>query len=322
MRATLCRRRARLHGLRRCVIVASRGLRDRPVRRMPKVETNLKEVVVGTSYFISASDLYACVGSADAPVVFDVRRPDIVDAANELIPTARIRAPAGAVDEALGQGRGRAIVVVCAHGHNRSQQVAAQLRATGLDAAVLTDGYDGWRAGGLPLVRRSVDGVVLGGTPTVWVTRRRPKIDRVACPWLISRFLDATAEFLFVEPDRVLEVARDAGGVAYDLAGGRFEHDGPLCTFDTLLRAFGLDADAKLGELAPIVRGADTDRLDLAPECAGLLAVALGLSARHGDDDHAVLRDGFVAYDALYSWLRHARAEGHNWPRAAAGKAA
>lgn len=183
-------------------------------------------------------------------------------------------------------------------------------------------GYDGWRAAGLPLVRRTVDGVVLGGAPTAWVTRRRPKIDRVACPWLISRFLDATAEFLFVGPDRVLEVARDAGGVAYDLPGGRFEHDGPLCTFDTLLTAFGLDADAKLGELALIVRGADTDRLDLAPQCAGPLAVALGLSARHGDDDHAVLHDGFVVYDALYSWLRHARAEGHNWPRATAGKAA
>ncbi|HEX2725778.1 MAG TPA: chromate resistance protein ChrB domain-containing protein, partial [Beijerinckiaceae bacterium] len=119
-----------------------------------------------------------------------------------------------------------------------------------------------------------------------------------------------------------VEVARELDGVAYDLPGGRFEHDGPLCTFDTLLAAFGLDADARLGELALIVRGADTDRLDLTPQCAGLLAVALGLSAQHGDDDHAVLRHGFVVYDALYSWLRHARAERHNWPRATAGKAA
>jgi rhodanese-related sulfurtransferase len=274
---------------------------------------------MGTSFFTTASDVYARLGRADAPVIFDVCRPEIVEAANELIPTARTRTLADAVDEALQQGRGRAIVVACAHGHNRSQQVAAQLRAKGFDAAVLADGYDGWRAAGLALVKRSVDGVVLGGAPTVWVTRRRPKIDRIACPWLISRFLDSMAEFLFVEPDRVLEVARDAGGIAYDLPGGLFEHDGPLCTFDTLLRAFGLDADAKLGELALIIRGADTDRLNLTPQCAGLLAVALGLSAQHDDDDHAVLRDGFVVYDALYGWLQHARAERHNWPRARAG---
>jgi rhodanese-related sulfurtransferase len=280
---------------------------------VPKVATNLQEVVMGTPFFIQASDLHVRLGRADAPILFDVRRPEIVGAANELMPTARTRTLAEAVDEGLQQGRGRTIVVACAHGHNRSQQVAAQLRANGVDAAVVTDGYDGWRAAGLPLVKRSAGGVVLGGAPTVWVTRRRPKIDRVACPWLISRFLDGMAEFLFVEPDQVVDVAHEIGGVAYDLPGGRFEHDGPLCTFDTLLAAFGLDADAKLGELALIVRGADTDRLDLTPQCAGLLAVALGLSAQHGDDDHAVLRHGFVVYDALYSWLRHARAERHNW---------
>jgi rhodanese-related sulfurtransferase len=272
---------------------------------------------MGTPFFISPTDLFARLGRADAPLVFDVRRPEIVEASNELVPTARIRALSEAVDEAFEAPDGRLVTVTCAHGHNRSQQVVARLRARGVEAAAVEGGYDGWRAAGLPLVKRAVQGVVLGGPPTCWVTRRRPKIDRVACPWLIARFLDASAEFLFVEPDQVLAVAADVGGVAYDLPGGLFEHDGEFCTFDTLLAAFGLDAEPMLAELALIVRGADTDRLDLKPQCAGLLAVALGLSARHDDDDHAVLRHGFVVYDALYAWLRHAREERHNWPRAA-----
>jgi rhodanese-related sulfurtransferase len=277
---------------------------------------------MGTPFFISASDVYAQLGRSDAPVVFDVCRPEIVATSDEIIPTARTRSLAETLEEAPQHDRTRAIVVACAHGHNRSQLAVAQMRAEGLHAATLADGYDGWRAAGLPLVKRSVHGVILGGARTVWVTRRRPKIDRVACPWLISRFLDATAKFLFVEPAWVLDVARETGGIAYDLPGGLFEHDGTLCTFDTLLGAFGLDRDPTLRELALIVRGADTDRLDLTPQCAGLLAVALGLSAQHGDDDHAVLRHGFVVYDALYSWLRQAREERHNWPRPGTGKAA
>jgi rhodanese-related sulfurtransferase len=276
---------------------------------------------MGTPFFLSASDLFIRLGRADAPLVFDVRRPEIVAASNEIMPSARIRSLSDAVAEALAEHHGRVVAVTCAHGHNRSQQVVARLRANGVAAAAVTDGYDGWRAAGLPLARRTAGGVALGEAPTTWVTRRQPKIDRVACPWLIARFLDSRAKFLFVEPDQGLAVAEDTGGVAYDLPGGAFEHDGGLCTFDTLLAAFGLDADPLLGDLALIIRGADTNRLDLTPQSAGLLAVALGLSARHGDDDHAVLRHGFVVYDALYAWLRHAREERHDWPRAA-GRAA
>jgi hypothetical protein len=165
-------------------------------------------------------------------------------------------------------------------------------------------------------VRRRVGSVILGEAATGWITRRRPKIDRVACPWLVSRFLDARARFLFVGPDQVLAVANDEAAIAYDLPGAPFEHEGELCTFDILVREFGLDTDPHLRALATIVRGADTDRLDLAPQCAGLLAVALGLSERFGDDDHRVLEHGFVIYDALYGWLRQAREERHNWPRA------
>lgn len=273
--------------------------------------------IMGTPFFIAPSDVFARLGRADAPVVFDVRRPEIVAASDTMMPIACFRAPSEAVAEGRAEQSGRAVLVACAHGHNRSQQVVARLRSVGIDASAIAGGYDGWQAAGLPLVKRTARGVSLGAAPTVWVTRRRPKIDRVACPWLIHRFLDAQAAFLFVEPDQVLAVAEEVGGVAYDLPGAAFEHDGELCTFDTLLAAFALDADPLLRDLASIVRGADTARLDLAPQCAGLLAVALGLSAQHGDDDHAVLRHGFPVYDALYAWLRHAREERHNWPRAA-----
>ena len=144
-----------------------------------------------------------------------------------------------------------------------------------------------------------------------WVTRERPKIDRVACPWLIARFIDNDAEFLFVPPSDVKKVAQETGAIPYDVEGVELSHDGPLCSFDAFLVKYRLD-DASLRELARIVRGADTDRLDIAPQCAGLLAVSLGLSRLY-TDDHEQLRQGFVIYDALYAWLREAREEKHTW---------
>lgn len=144
-----------------------------------------------------------------------------------------------------------------------------------------------------------------------WVTRERPKIDRVACPWLIARFIDADAEFLFVPPDEVSRVARQSGAVPYDVEGVELSHEGPLCSFDAFLTKYQL-RDPSLAALAGIVRGADTDRLETAPQCAGLLAVSLGLS-RMFQDDHEQLRHGFVVYDALYAWLQDARSERHSW---------
>ena len=144
-----------------------------------------------------------------------------------------------------------------------------------------------------------------------WVTRERPKIDRIACPWLIQRFIDKEAEFLFVSPDDVQRVARESGAVPYDVAGVELSHDGPLCSFDAFLAKYEL-RDPALAQLARIVRGADTERLDLEPQCAGLLAISLGLS-RMFKDDHKQLGHGFVVYDALYAWLREARAERHTW---------
>ena len=142
-----------------------------------------------------------------------------------------------------------------------------------------------------------------------WVTRARPKIDRIACPWLIARFIDPEAEFLYVPADQVLKVAEDTGAIPYDIPGVEHGHVGELCSFDAFLRLHDL-TDPALQQLAVIVRGADTGRLDLAPQCAGLLAQSLGLSALYADD-HAMLRQGMVMYDAYYAWLRQGQSESH-----------
>lgn len=144
------------------------------------------------------------------------------------------------------------------------------------------------------------------------MTRERPKIDRVACPWLIARFIDREAEFLFVAPAAVKRVAEESGATPYDVEGVELSHDGPLCSFDAFLKKYKLTTDPALSDLAVIVRGADTAKLDLAPQCAGVLAVSLGLS-RLFTDDHEQLRHGFVVYDALYAWLREALEETHTW---------
>jgi hypothetical protein len=144
-----------------------------------------------------------------------------------------------------------------------------------------------------------------------WVTREHPKIDRVACPWLIRRFIDQEAEFLFVAPAEVKRVAENTGAIPFDVEGVELSHDGPRCSFDLFLEKYGL-TDPHLEELAVIVRGADTDRLDLAPQAAGLLAISLGLS-RNFPDDHEMLRHGLVIYDALYTWSREVREERHTW---------
>lgn len=145
-----------------------------------------------------------------------------------------------------------------------------------------------------------------------WVTRERPKIDRIACPWLIRRFIDPEAEFLYVPPSEVQRVAEEEEATPYDIPGVEFSHAGELCSFDIFLAKYGLDEPA-LRQLAEIVRGADTSRLDLTPQSAGLFAISLGLSACY-TDDHEMLEHGMVMYDALYSWCRSCQGETHNWP--------
>jgi hypothetical protein len=147
-----------------------------------------------------------------------------------------------------------------------------------------------------------------------WVTRARPVIDRIACPWLIARFIDDRAEFLFVPPAKVESVAAASGATAFDVPGVALTHRGDGCSFDSFLADYHLQEPA-LHALARIVRGADTERPDLAPQSAGLLAISLGLRSSFADD-HEVLRYGFVLYDALYIWCRELRQEAHRWPPA------
>jgi hypothetical protein len=145
-----------------------------------------------------------------------------------------------------------------------------------------------------------------------WVTRARPVIDRIACPWLIAHFIDEEAEFLFAPPDRVQAVAEETGAIPYDVPGVELSHVGEGCSFDAFLAKYRLEEPA-LHELARIVRGADTQRLDLTPQSAGLLAISLGLRLSF-EDDLEVLRHGFVLYDALYRWCRELKGETHSWP--------
>jgi hypothetical protein len=145
-----------------------------------------------------------------------------------------------------------------------------------------------------------------------WVTRERPKIDRIACPWLITRFIDEDAEFLFVPSKEVLRIAQETGASPYDIPGVELSHVGELCSFDAFLQKYSL-ADPALARLAVIVRGADTARLNLAPEAPGLLAISLGLS-HNFTDDHEMLEHGMVVYDALYAWCVYCQDEPHGWP--------
>ena len=258
---------------------------------------------------ISAADLYDRLGTASAPMVVDVRRPADFASADALIVSAFHRDP-DQVQQWRRELPARGHVVVhCVHGHQVSQGVAAALRAAGIDASYLQGGITDWIDNGFPTYRP------VRTTPGKWVTRERPKIDRIACPWLIRRFIDPQAEFIYVPTKDVLDVAKETGGTPYDIDGVEFTHEGERCSFDTILRIYGIK-DAALDHLAEIVRGADTSRHDLAPQCGGLFAISLGLSANF-PDDHEMLGHGMVMYDALYTWCRTLQTETHNWPATA-----
>jgi len=262
-------------------------------------------------YSISPQALYARLGSEAAPIVIDVRRDNDFAGARDLVADAFHRSP-NAVEEWRTQlADGRQVVTYCVHGRDISQGVAAALRLMGVEATFLEGGIEGWIAQGLPTRRN------LGSSPSKWVTRERPKIDRIACPWLIRRFIDPNAEFIYVPKDQVLTVAKQTGATPYDIDGVEFTHEGEGCSFDTILRIYEI-RDPALDHLATIVRGADTSRHDLSPQCSGLFALSLGLSANF-PDDHEMLKHGMVMYDALYTWCRTLQGETHNWPARAAG---
>lgn len=264
---------------------------------------------------ITPEKLSKLLGTPRCPTILDNRRDGLRAENPFLLPGARVIAEADVAPERLetliASLRGP-VVVACAEGHARSQGLAALLRSQGLAAEYLEGGYAAWRAVALPMidpgkiVARDAEG------RSVWVTRSRPKVDRIACPWLIRRFIDPRAVFLYVAPVEVAGVAALFGGMPFDVEETFWSHRGELCTFDVMLAEFGLKLPA-LDRLAQIVRGADTARPDLAPEAPGLLAASLGLSRMHPDDLEQ-LEAGMSLYDAFYRWCRDATEETHNWP--------
>jgi rhodanese-related sulfurtransferase len=259
---------------------------------------------------ISPLELYAAVGTAAAPAIIDARREAAFAADDKMLVSAVWQSAPDLGEWGRHLPAGRPVVVYCVQGHEVSQHAAVALRGAGIDARYLEGGITGWAELGLPLRKK------IASASASWVTRERPKIDRIACPWLIRRFIDPEASFLYVPTERVFDVAATAGATAYDIPGSEpFSHDGELCSFDAFLRVYDIH-DPALDTLAVIVRGADTARLDLAPQAAGLAALSLGLSANF-PDDHAMLEHGLVMYDAFYAWSRSCQGEIHNWTPAA-----
>jgi len=264
---------------------------------------------------MSCEQLARLVGTPKAPTILDVRREAVRAGDPRLLPGARALAEADLSPEGLARiaaGFQGPVVVVCAEGHRLSQGTAAWLRHEGVHAEYLMGGQAAWTAANLPLIDPGKITARDARARSIWVTRSRPKIDRIACPWLIRRFIDPHAVFLFVAPAEVQGVAERFGAMPYDIEGVFWSHRDDLCTFDVLLAEFGLSTPA-LDRLALIVRGADTSRPDLAPECAGLLAASLGLSRMYSDDLEQ-LEAGIALYDAFYRWARDATEEQHNWP--------
>jgi rhodanese-related sulfurtransferase len=254
----------------------------------------------GTLPSISPPDLADLIGTAASPIVIDVRSASDLVAIDRLIPGS-IHHPQEDVERLWRELPAKRPVVVCdLSGGQTSWTVVEALQRFGADAHYLMDGFAGWYERGLP-TRRNVSRPL-----DKWVTREHPKIDRIACPWLISRFVNPLGEFIYVPPSEVLAVANERDAIPYDIKGAEFGHVGEHCSFDAIIRILDIK-DPALDHLATIVRGADTSRPDLAPQCEGLLAISYGLSANF-PDDHEMLRHGMVIYDALYTWCRNRQA--------------
>ncbi|MES2611680.1 MAG: chromate resistance protein ChrB domain-containing protein [Pseudomonadota bacterium] len=280
------------------------------------------------SFSVLPQDLAARIGTPGAPLVLDVRRRPRFDESAHLLASARHCTPED-IAALAASAPPREAVVYCVYGHAVSREAAAVLRQAGWNASFLAGGFEGgepgvdtpedlarWRAMRPLAVPKRPDLGVDGTAASRWITRAQPQIDRIACPWLVRRFIDPRAEFLYVDAAQVLPEAQRLRAVAYDIPGAPITHAGALCSFDALLAAFGLQVDPALAALACIVRGADTDQLQLAPQAAGLLAVSLGLSQLHAGDDMAMLAAAMPVYDALYAWCRQGVSgpqETHRW---------
>jgi rhodanese-related sulfurtransferase len=260
---------------------------------------------------ISSEKLSRLIGTAKAPTLVDVRIDEDFAADSRMIPGATRRSHRDVQDWA-SHLTGQHVVVICHKGEKLSEGTAALLRHNNVAAENLEGGQAGWKKAELPTVPANRIPKRDARDRTVWVTRSRPKIDRIACPWLIRRFVDPGAVFLFVAPAEVGAVAERFEATPFDVEGVFWSHRGELCTFDVMVQEFGLSIPP-LERLATMVRAADTDRLDLSPEAPGLLAASLGLS-RMFDDDLEQLAAGMQLYDAFFRWCRDAAKETHNWP--------
>jgi rhodanese-related sulfurtransferase len=255
----------------------------------------------------SVQTLRALQGAPFPPTIIDVRRRSAFERDPVRVPMSLRRDPE-AIDTWLsGIEAWRPVIVYCVRGHDVGQAAAARLVAHGLDARYLEGGLEAWRAAAGPVEPWT--------PPTKWVTRDRPKIDRIACPWLIRRFIDASAEIFYAPRADVMAFAGWHDAIPFDVPDVAYTHVGERCSFDAFIARHQL-ADPALRRLADIVRAADTDTLERSAQAPGLLALSLGLGVGLADD-RALLHHGLLLYDALYSWCREARAERHGWDAAA-----
>ncbi|MBV2360914.1 chromate resistance protein [Thalassococcus sp. CAU 1522] len=256
---------------------------------------------------ISVTQLNRLIGTPDCPEIVDISiDPDFAE--DPFLIPGSFRHPHTDIPGLIRRLNGRTCIVTCQRGIKLSQGLVAWLRQDGIAAEYLQGGMYAWRDApdALRVPAQAIPAPIDGAT--LWVTRHRPKIDRIACPWLIRRFVDRQARFLFVSPAEVMGVADRYGATPFDMVGVPFSHRGANCTFDTMLDAFALHCPA-LDRMADVIRGADTDRHDLHPAAAGLLALSVGLSRQYRDDN-TQLQAGMALYDALFRWAR----DGHDWP--------
>jgi rhodanese-related sulfurtransferase len=248
------------------------------------------------AFSIPAADVYAQLGTASAPLLLDVREPRAFEADPVQIIGSVPRPPADAFLWRPDLPKDRRPILYCEEGSGNSAKLTRWLIEANIEALFLEGGIKEWRRLGLATRRHT------GIAPSQWVTRERPKVDRIACPWLIRRFIDPEAIFYYMRSEDVRAFGAWSGAIPYDTEGAEFGHEGDRCSFDAFLKLFGIN-DTALHCLAVIVRGADTGRSELTPQSPGLLALSHGLSATIGDDQ-AQLEHGMIVYDALYAWCR------------------
>lgn len=254
---------------------------------------------------MTVAELSKALSSANPPLVIDVRRREAFTKDTKMLGGALRRDPESVAAWAGELPPAETVVVACVHGHEVSQGAARALNAAGRRAFFLEGGLAEWQSSGGACDSKPA------GAATRWVTRERPKIDRIACPWLVMRFVDRNAEFLYVPTSEVRDTAKARDAIAYDIPDVHFSHEGELCSFDAFVKHYRLN-DPALQQLALIVRAADTGRLELSAQAPGLAAISLGLS-RNFADDHEMLKNGMVMYDALYTWCKEGQDELHTW---------